>query len=61
MGFGVMSVLSLILGRVFVMNGGIMGAAVLYLVLNAALAVFFTVCLFARISWAKKNPEKAWN
>ena len=61
LGFGVMSVLSLILGRVFVMNGGIMGAAVLYLVLNAALAVFFTVCLFARISWAKKNPEKAWN
>lgn len=57
MGYAVASVLSLILGRSFVTRGGVMGAAILYLVLNIVLAVFLSVCLFGRIARLKRGPD----
>ena len=43
-GFIAASVLSVVLGRVFIQTRGVMGAAILYLVLNSVLAVYLTAC-----------------
>lgn len=43
-GFIAASVLSIVLGRWFIQSWGVMGAAILYLVLNTVLAVYLTAC-----------------
>ena len=54
-GFGIVTVLSLALGKYFVTGYGVMGAAILYLLLNSVLAIFFTGCYFWKLRTAE--PE----
>ncbi len=47
-GFGGAAVLSLLVGKAILSRWGVMGASLLYLLLNTALAVFFTACFVYR-------------
>lgn len=54
-GFAVAAVASLLLGKPLVLSHGVMGASLLYLLLNVLLAVFFTACFF----WKVRQKEEA--
>lgn len=54
-GFAAAAVASLLLGKGLVLSSGVMGAAVLYLLLNVLLALFFTACFFWKVRQGKRQ------
>lgn len=54
-GFAFTTVVSLVLGKYFVVNQGVMGAALLYLILNIILMLFFTACFFIKVTRKEKR------
>lgn len=54
-GFVLTSISSIWLGKWFVVNYGMFGAAMLYLVLNLILAVYLTICFFVKVEKEKQR------